>query len=105
MTRIDGVESPEIYWFQNAANGMPELLTDGEGQKLGRYQQTVGQAAARVHPACSCSGAEPAYAGPAPGPGQICISKFEHRFSDGPKGVRHRRSRINRTALQSVSLL
>ena len=36
MTRIDGVESPEIYWFQNAANGMPELLTDGEGQKLGR---------------------------------------------------------------------
>jgi RHS repeat-associated protein len=27
------VESPEIYWFHNAANGMPELLTDGEGQK------------------------------------------------------------------------
>ncbi|MEN4818643.1 RHS repeat-associated core domain-containing protein, partial [Pantoea agglomerans] len=33
LARIDGVESPEIYWFHNAANGMPELLTDGEGQK------------------------------------------------------------------------
>ena len=34
LARIDGVESPEIYWFHNAANGMPELLTDGEGQKV-----------------------------------------------------------------------
>ena len=33
LARIDGVESPEIYWFHNAANGMPELLTDAEGQK------------------------------------------------------------------------
>jgi len=33
LARIDGVESPEIYWFHNAANGMPELLTDSEGQK------------------------------------------------------------------------
>ena len=33
LARIDGVESPEIYWFHNAANGMPELLTDGEGQR------------------------------------------------------------------------
>jgi YD repeat-containing protein len=33
LARIDGVESPEIYWFHNAANGIPELLTDGEGQK------------------------------------------------------------------------
>jgi hypothetical protein len=23
LVRIDGVESPEIYWFHNAANGMP----------------------------------------------------------------------------------
>ena len=30
---IDGMESLEIYWFHNAANGMPELLTDAEGQK------------------------------------------------------------------------
>jgi len=94
VARIDGVESPEIYWFHNAANGMPELLTDAEGQT-----------AARVQPADACRSAEPAYAGPVPGPGQICLSKFEHRFSDGPNGVRHRRGRINRTALQSVSLL
>jgi len=33
LARIDGVESPEIYRFHNAANGMPELLTDAEGQK------------------------------------------------------------------------
>ena len=31
LARIDGLESSEIYWFHNAANGMPELLTDGEG--------------------------------------------------------------------------
>nr|GME07322.1 type IV secretion protein Rhs [Ipomoea batatas] len=33
LARIDGVESPEIFWFQCAANGTPELLTDVEGQK------------------------------------------------------------------------
>ena len=33
LARIDGVESPEIYWFHNAVNGMPKLLTDSEGQK------------------------------------------------------------------------
>jgi len=36
LARIDGVESPELYWFHNAANGMPELLTDSEGQKPGK---------------------------------------------------------------------
>jgi uncharacterized protein RhaS with RHS repeats len=33
LVRIDGVESPEIFWFHCAANGTPELLTDAEGQK------------------------------------------------------------------------
>ncbi len=33
LARIDGVESPEIFWFHCAANGTPELLTDVEGQK------------------------------------------------------------------------
>jgi len=47
----------------------------------------------------ACRSAEPAYAGPVPGPVQICLSKFEHRFSDGPRG------QINRTVRQSVSLL
>ena len=28
LARIDGVESPEIFWFHCAANGTPELLTD-----------------------------------------------------------------------------
>jgi len=106
LARIDGVESPEIYWFHNAANGMPELLTNSKRTKsLGRHQQPVGQAAALVQPADAGLRSEPAYAGPVPGPGLICLSKFEHRFSDGPWGVRHRRCRINRTALQSVSLL
>ncbi len=33
LARIDGVESPEIFWFHCAVNGTPELLTDAEGQK------------------------------------------------------------------------
>ncbi|MCW0319132.1 hypothetical protein NB724_004283 [Pantoea ananatis] len=33
LARIDGMESPEIFWFHCAANGTPELLTDVEGQK------------------------------------------------------------------------
>jgi len=33
LARIDGVESPEIFWFHCAANGTPERLTDVEGQK------------------------------------------------------------------------
>ena len=32
LARIDGGDSPELYWFHNAANGMPERLTDTEGQ-------------------------------------------------------------------------
>ncbi len=34
LARIDGMESPEIFWFHCAANGTPELLTDVEGQKI-----------------------------------------------------------------------
>jgi len=33
LARIDGVESPEIFWFHCAANGTPERLTDVEGHK------------------------------------------------------------------------
>ncbi|KGD84039.1 hypothetical protein HA47_08790 [Pantoea stewartii subsp. indologenes] len=33
LARIDGEESPEIFWFHCAANGTPERLTDVEGQK------------------------------------------------------------------------
>ncbi|MBP2198256.1 RHS repeat-associated core domain-containing protein [Pantoea cypripedii] len=32
LARIDGVDSPEIFWFHCAANGMPERLTDREGR-------------------------------------------------------------------------
>ncbi|WP_455819459.1 RHS repeat-associated core domain-containing protein [Pseudomonas cerasi] len=32
LARVDGTENPEIYWFHNAANGMPERLTDGKGR-------------------------------------------------------------------------
>ncbi|MFS2223221.1 DUF6531 domain-containing protein, partial [Pantoea sp. B65] len=31
LARIDGVRDPEIYWFHNQVNGMPERLTDAEG--------------------------------------------------------------------------
>ncbi|MFS2220874.1 RHS domain-containing protein, partial [Pantoea sp. B65] len=31
LARIDGVRAPEIYWFHNQVNGMPERLTDAEG--------------------------------------------------------------------------
>ncbi|SKA66676.1 RHS repeat-associated core domain-containing protein [Pantoea ananatis] len=34
LARIDGVESPKIFWFHCAANGRPELLTDVEDQKI-----------------------------------------------------------------------
>ncbi|QKJ85712.1 Type IV secretion protein Rhs [Paramixta manurensis] len=32
LARIDGVSQPEIYWFHCAPNGMPERLTDTEGE-------------------------------------------------------------------------
>ncbi len=32
LARIDGNEGAEIFWFHNAANGMPERLTDSEGR-------------------------------------------------------------------------
>jgi len=32
LARIDGNEDAEIFWFHNAANGMPERLTDSEGR-------------------------------------------------------------------------
>ncbi|WP_455819455.1 RHS repeat-associated core domain-containing protein [Pseudomonas cerasi] len=32
LARVDGTENPEIYWFHNAANGMPERLTDSKGR-------------------------------------------------------------------------
>ena len=51
------------------------------------------------------SAAKSALPGAVPGQGLICDSKFEHRFSDGPEGVRHRRCRINRAALQFIPLL
>ncbi|EOV9632639.1 RHS repeat-associated core domain-containing protein [Cronobacter dublinensis] len=32
LARIDGTQSPDIYWFHNQPNGTPERLTDVEGQ-------------------------------------------------------------------------
>ncbi len=32
LARIDGVNTPDIYWFHNQPNGMPERLTDAKGQ-------------------------------------------------------------------------
>ncbi|WP_455819462.1 RHS repeat-associated core domain-containing protein [Pseudomonas cerasi] len=32
LARVDGTENPEIFWFDTAANGMPERLTDSEGR-------------------------------------------------------------------------
>ncbi len=32
LARIDGTDSPEIYWFHCQPNGLPERLTDSEGQ-------------------------------------------------------------------------
>ncbi len=34
LARIDGTQSPDIYWFHNQPNGTPERLTDVEGQNL-----------------------------------------------------------------------
>ncbi len=32
LARIDGTQSPDIYWFHNQPNGTPERLTDVEGR-------------------------------------------------------------------------
>ncbi|SEL30634.1 RHS repeat-associated core domain-containing protein [Kosakonia sacchari] len=32
LARIDGISDPEIYWFHNQPNGLPERLTDAEGE-------------------------------------------------------------------------
>jgi RHS repeat-associated protein len=32
LARIDGIGDPEIYWFHNQPNGLPERLTDLEGE-------------------------------------------------------------------------
>ncbi len=31
LARIDGIESPEIFWFHNQPNGLPKRMTDVEG--------------------------------------------------------------------------
>ena len=31
LARIDGTDSPEIFWFHNQPNGLPERMTDVEG--------------------------------------------------------------------------
>ena len=32
LARIDGVDAPEIFWFDCQSNGTPERMTDIEGQ-------------------------------------------------------------------------
>ncbi|QKJ85714.1 hypothetical protein PMPD1_0742 [Paramixta manurensis] len=88
LARIDGVSQPEIYWFHCAPNGMPERLTDAEGEvrwhghnsawgKLLREERLNG----------------PGYAQNQRMLGQyldrdkFVWNKFEQRISAGPEGV------------------
>jgi len=41
LARIDGVNTPDIYWFHNQPNGTPERLTDAEGQVCQEAQNSA----------------------------------------------------------------
>jgi len=41
LARIDGIGDPEIYWFHNQPNGLPERLTDAEGELRWEAQNSV----------------------------------------------------------------
>ncbi len=41
LARIDGVNTPDIYWFHNQPNGTPERLTDAEGKVCQEAQNSA----------------------------------------------------------------
>jgi RHS repeat-associated protein len=41
LARIDGVNTPDIYWFHNQPNGTPERLTDAEGKVCWKGQNSA----------------------------------------------------------------
>jgi len=41
LARIDGVNTPDIYWFHNQPNGTPERLTDAEGRVCQEAQNSA----------------------------------------------------------------
>ena len=41
LARIDGVNTPDIFWFHNQPNGTPERLTDAEGKVCWKGQNKL----------------------------------------------------------------
>ncbi len=41
LARIDGVNTPDIFWFHNQPNGTPERLTDAEGRVCQKTQNSA----------------------------------------------------------------
>ena len=41
LARINGVNTPDIYWFHNQPNGTPERLADAEGQVCHEAQNSA----------------------------------------------------------------
>jgi uncharacterized protein RhaS with RHS repeats len=41
LARIDGMNTPDIFWFHNQPNGTPERLTDAEGKVCWKGQNSA----------------------------------------------------------------
>jgi len=73
LARIEGMNTPDIFWFHNQPNGTPERLTDAEGKVCWKGQSSawgklLHERDAQLAAVCP----EPAHAGPILGSGQIC---------------------------------